>query len=219
MIYNISKNKQEGFYQTIEEVLLICEDNDTLRIESGIYEENLTVKKELTIIGLGEVKIFSDNSKYENTLFVLEKVKLINITIESMYGNALHLYTSMDSSIIDCNIISNKGRAITITGCSYFVFDRCKIKSPDTNIIYDCFFDNGGEIKNSNIEAEFGFCVRVIKQGVLKLENCILESKHHLCCLTDEAQIKTKDSTFKVFDKKDIVIFQNMALPANFIYL
>ena len=36
-----------------------------------------TIKKELTIIGLGEVKIFSNNTKYENTLFILEKVKLI----------------------------------------------------------------------------------------------------------------------------------------------
>ena len=219
MIYNISKNKQDGFYQTIEEVLLICEDNDTLQIESGIYEENLTIKNEIILIGLGEVTIFSDNSKYENTLFVLEKVKLINITIESVFGNALHLYTSMDSCIIDCNIISNKGRAITITGCSHFVFDKCKIKSPDTSIIYDCFFDNGGVIKNSSIESDFGFCIRVIKHSVLQLENCILNGNHHLCCLTNEAQIKTKDSIFKVVDKKDIVVFQNMALPVNFIYL
>ena len=106
MIYSISKDRKEGFYQTIDEILCICEDNDTIQIESGVYEENLTIKKEITIIGLGEVKIFSNNTKYENTMFILEKVKLINIIIESEYGNAVHLYTSMDTIIKDCTIIS-----------------------------------------------------------------------------------------------------------------
>ena len=79
MIYYISKDIKEGFYQTIDEVLSICEDNDTIQIESGLYEDNLTINKELTIIGIGDVKIFSDNTKYENTIFILEKVKMINI--------------------------------------------------------------------------------------------------------------------------------------------
>lgn len=219
MIYSVSKDDKKGFYQTIDEILCICEDNDTIQIESGIYEENLTIKKELTIIGLGEVKIFSNNTKYENTLFILEKVKLINIIIESEYGNAVHLYTSMDTIIKDCTIISNKGRAITITGSTHFVFDNCQIKSPDTPMIYDCFFDNGGDIKNSSIETDYGYCLRVIKQGILRLYNCSLISNHHLCCLTDEAQIKVKDCDLKASEGKDIVIFQNMALPANFIYL
>ena len=219
MIYSISKDKKDGFYQTIDEILCICEDNDTIQIESGVYEENLTIKKEVTIIGLGEVKIFSNNTKYENTMFILEKVKLINIIIESEYGNAVHLYTSMDTVIKNCTIISNKGRAITITGCTHFIFDNCRIKSPDTSVIYDCFFNNGGDIKNSIIETDYGYCLRVIKQGILRLYKCRLTSNNHLCCLTDEAQIKVKDCDLEASDKKDIVIFQNMALPSNFIYL
>ena len=51
----------------------------------------LTINKELTIIGIGDVKIFSDNTKYENTIFILEKVKMINITAESVLGNALFI--------------------------------------------------------------------------------------------------------------------------------
>ena len=219
MIYYISKDIKEGFYQTIDEVLSICEDNDTIQIESGLYEDNLTINKELTIIGIGDVKIFSDNTKYENTIFILEKVKMINITIESVLGNALHLYSSMDCSFIDCDIISSKGRAITITGSSYFLFEKCNIKSPDTCIVYDCFFDNGGEIKNSVIETDYGYCIRVIKQSLLKLVKCRLTSNNYLCCITDEAQIQVKDCDLKESEKKDIVVFQNMALTANFVYL
>ena len=32
MIYSISKDKKEGFYQTTDEILCICEDNDTIQV-------------------------------------------------------------------------------------------------------------------------------------------------------------------------------------------
>ena len=68
------------------------------------------------------------------------------------------------------------------------------------------------KLKNSVIETDYGYCIRVIKQSLLKLVKCRLTSNNHLCCITDEAQIQVKDCDLKESEKKDIVVFQNMAL-------
>lgn len=211
------------YFNTIDEAINKAADNDIIHVYPGVYKERLNINKELTILGIGNkdnIKIIDSNTKYENTIFILEKTSIENVTIESEYGNAIHIFTAMDVLIKNCNVISIKGRAISIIGSSDFIFKNCFIKSPDLCIFYDSHFDIGGKVTDSKIECDYGYCIRIIKNGIITFIGCdFVNNSNHCTCICNESIIKIKNCNFYKKLDKDNVLFLDNALNCNAIYL
>ena len=194
MKIHVSNKSENDHYTTINNALDICNDGDELIIEEGKYIESFYIKKKIKIIGNGNVDIFCENKSLEDTCFISETTSLENLTIRSSSGNALHIYACTDVHIKNCKFITLNDRCVTITGSSYFVFDKCKFSSPSTTFFYTDFFDNGGLIKNSNIESIDKYAIKVDKNSVLNIQNSDISSKFCNClCISDEAILNIKN--------------------------
>ena len=216
MKIHVSNKNENNHYTTINNALDICNDGDELIIEEGKYKESFYIRKNIKIIGNGNVDIFCENKLLEDTCFISETMSLENVTITARAGNALHIYACTDVNIINCKFISLNDRCVTITGSSDFIFDKCKFSSPNTAFFYTSFFDAGGLIKNSVIEATDKYAIKIDKNAVLNIHNSDISSKLCNClCISDEAILKIKNSNLSCKYGLENTKFINYAIREN----
>lgn len=148
------KEKYPKGKETIDIQRLIdkAESGDTIYISSGIYHENITIDKKLTIIGENKKTTIIDGDGGENVIFITaDHVELTNFTIRNSGGYLENAGIKVDS---DNNMIKNCVIYRTKTG----IF----IDGSKNNIISNCKFHTNGEgvycpnsLKNTVINSEF----------------------------------------------------------------
>ena len=110
-------------YKTISQAISKASSGNTIYVYAGNYSEYKSISKDLTIIGLGDVRIKSDSSYYPYVFSIggSYTVNFINLTFadtkyESSSGYSTSpgvIYTGSSSyynptlNIVDCNFINN----------------------------------------------------------------------------------------------------------------
>ena len=141
-------------FKTINEALQTAADQATIRVMPGTYQESLVLDKNVTIIGIGEVKdiiiIGSDKSAISSTA---KQARLQNLTLkqEGSGNNPCIDISSGGIHIEECDISGKQDDCIAIHGAqSVPIVKNNQIHSAKNYGIY--VYENGkGTIENSNI--------------------------------------------------------------------
>ena len=212
----------ENIYKTIDEALHNAKDLDEILIKSGLYREQINISKQLRIMGESETLISVDNENMgKGIISINETCRISNLKIKATNGEALQLYNSNDVEISNCEFISTKGHCVTIMNSSNFKLKNCYFKSFEDSIFYSNYFDTGGEITNSKIHSNEGYCIMVTNEGLLNINHSdlITEKKYNIR-LCNNSKIILKKCKYKYPVEKNIILdMDTKLLNPNFTIL
>ena len=137
--------------------------DDVIEVSDGVFEENLTINKTITLIG-------NNNSQIKGNIFVLENnvsiyscnlnsilvivgdnFNLINSNLTALNGSILNIAGS-NSVITWCNLRNTGGSVFHITNTAGILFSDCMINSTSGNYLFNstnCVFLNNSFLKNN----------------------------------------------------------------------
>lgn len=151
-------------YRTINDGVYNATDGDTIYVFNGIYFENITIDKWITLLGESENETIIDGLYHEFVLLLTEdNIAIKNFTIKNSGGykdNAGIKVNSNKNSISDCIIYRTKTGIYfyntnhnEIISCTFHTNgEGIFLKSSDFNIVEDCYFSNnalGIHLQNS----------------------------------------------------------------------
>ena len=124
MLY-VSKNKNDyNTFQSIEDAINNAKEYDKIIISSGIYKENITITKNIHLIGESRDNTILENDISKDTLFITEGCTIENLQIISSKSYIpLHVYACSDILINNC-IITSCYTSCSLNGVIDFTFNN-----------------------------------------------------------------------------------------------
>lgn len=126
--YKVSKTLSR--YSTIQGAINAASSGTAIIIESGLYNEQLTLKDGVDLFGNGTVIIYTANNAHTTITASSDTVKISNINIEAN----LYCLTAVNSELIIDNC-KFTGRISARDG-GYISLDSSRIDMSDCNIVY-----------------------------------------------------------------------------------
>lgn len=117
-------------YSTIQGAINAASSGTAIMVESGSYNEQLTLKDGVDLYGVGNVTVFTNDNAHTTITANSDTIKISNINIEAN----LHCLTAVNSELVidNCKLI---GRISARDG-GYISLDSSKVDMTDCKIVY-----------------------------------------------------------------------------------
>ena len=143
-------------FTKIQEAVDAAQDNDTIIVYNGTYEENVVLEKSLTLQGEDRENTIIDNSSGNGVQITADNCVIQGLTIRSCEDSGIAIYSS-SNNIISNNIITLNGRhGIKFRNSSDNTIINNSIFSNDDKGISLHHHSNNNTIANNTVHSIIG---------------------------------------------------------------
>jgi parallel beta-helix repeat protein len=169
-----------GDFVSISEAIKAAADGATILVRPGLYEESLTISKQIEIVGDGAVKDIVVRSRNESCVSMLsERAAIKNLTLQSAAGKSGEQVFGVDVQsgellLENCDVTSDSLACIAVRGAEANPLIRnCRIADGAGGGIY--FFDSaGGTVESCEILRNRSASVVIAQKADPHFKKCLV---------------------------------------------
>jgi parallel beta-helix repeat protein len=170
----------KGDYKTIQEAINSANHNDTIYVWAGEYNENLVIKKPITLIGNGSKKSIINGNRIKFTINISSDfVNISNFKIKKGLNSGIYLFKSNKCNISTnfCSNTNDDGIELWESEKNIIMNNNCSKNEENGILLYN---SNGNFILNNTCENNQYNGIILYKSNDNKIDNntCIFNCEN-----------------------------------------